>query len=75
MKRPNNEVRDGHQGMFEVPFSVDTGALAMPGRMDASAADFLAAFDAAGRSTHEIEREVYSHSRRTSYMLTAADFR
>jgi hypothetical protein len=33
--------------MFEVPFSVDTGALAMPGRMDLLAADFLTAFDGA----------------------------
>jgi hypothetical protein len=57
-----------------VPLSVGTGALAMPGRMDLRAADFLSAFDAAGRSADEIAREVYPHGHRTSYMLTAAVF-
>ena len=40
-----------------------------------SEADFLTAFDVARGSIHDVAREAYSHGRRTSYILTAADFR
>ena len=63
----------GHDGMFEVPFFVETAALR--GKMELSEADVLTAFDAARGSIHDVAREAYSHGRRTSYMLTAADFR
>jgi hypothetical protein len=65
----------GHDGMFEVPFFVETAALARPGRTQLSEADLLTAFDAARGSIHDVAREAYSHGRRTSYILTAADFR
>lgn len=78
--RSFDEVRNavrfiGHDGMFEVPFSVETAALARPGMTQLSATDFLAAFDSARRSIHDVAREAYSNGRRTSYTLTAADFR
>ena len=65
----------GHDGMFEVPFFVETAALAKPDRTVLTEADFLTAFDAARSSIHDVAREAYSHGRRTSYILTAADFR
>jgi hypothetical protein len=78
--RSFDEVRNavrfiGHDGMFEVPFFVETAALARSGRTQLSEADVLTAFDAARSSIHDVAREAYSHGRRTSYMLTAADFR
>ena len=78
--RSFDEVRDavrfiGHDGMFEVSFFVETTALALPGRTPLSEADFLTAFDSTRSSIHDVAREAYSHGRRTSYTLTAADFR
>jgi hypothetical protein len=65
----------GHDGMFEVPFFVDTAVLARPDTVPRSEADYLAAFDSAVASIHEVAREAYSYGRRTFYMLTASDFR
>ncbi len=65
----------GYDGMFEVPFFVEAGALARSGRQELSEADYLTAFDAARNSIHDVAREAYSHGRRTSYTLTATDFR
>ena len=65
----------GYDGMFAVPFYVMADALAGAGRAELSEADFLTAFDAERSSIHEVAREVYSNERRTSYTLTAADFR
>lgn len=65
----------GHDGMFEVPFFVEAGALSRPGRPEVTETDFLTAFDAARSSILGVAREAYSHGRRTSYTLTAADFR
>lgn len=65
----------GHDGMFEVPFFVETTALVPSGRTDQSESDFLAAFDLARSSIHDIAREAYSQGRRTTYTLTAVDFR
>ena len=64
-----------HDGMFEVPFFVETAALPRRGRTELSEADVLTAFDAVLGSIHDVAREAYSHGRRTSYILTAADFR
>jgi Protein of unknown function (DUF1488) len=61
--------------MFEVAFFVETSALVRPGRTQLSEADFLTAFDSARSSIHDVAREAYSHGRRTSYLLTVADFR
>jgi hypothetical protein len=69
----------GYDGMFEVPFFVEAAALVRAGKgsggTKASEAEYLAAFDAARSSIHDVAREAYSHGRRTSYTLTAADFR
>jgi hypothetical protein len=78
--RSFDEVRNavrfiGHDGMFEVPFFVQAEALARAGGADLSEADCLDAFDASRGAIHDVAREAYSHGRRTSYMLTAADFR
>ncbi|MBL8575619.1 MAG: DUF1488 domain-containing protein [Mesorhizobium sp.] len=62
----------GHDGMFEVPFFVESAALAKPGRTLPSEMDSLAAFDSARSAIQDV---AYSHGRRTSYTLTAADFR
>jgi hypothetical protein len=75
-----NAVRfTGYAGMFEVPFFVEAAALAKqsgkPGRTITSEAEYLSAFDAARSSIHDVAREAYSNSRRTSYTLTALDFR
>jgi hypothetical protein len=64
----------GHDGMFEVPFFVEAGALAKPGSAAPSEADCLIAFDAARSSIHDVAREAYSHGRRNAYVLTATDF-
>ncbi|MCR5859013.1 DUF1488 domain-containing protein [Mesorhizobium sp. J428] len=78
--RSFDEVRNavrfiGHDGMFEVPFFVETTALAQSGRTPRSESDFLAAFDSARSSIQDVAREAYSNGRRASYTLTAIDFR
>jgi hypothetical protein len=75
-----NAVRfTGYAGMFEVPFYVEAAALAKqggaPGGTPASEAEYLVAFDAARNSIYDVAREAYSNSRRSTYTLTAADFR
>lgn len=62
----------GHDGMFEVPFFVKTDAL-RPAAADE--AHYLAAFDAARATIHDVAREIYGNARKTVYVLTAADFR
>lgn len=69
----------GHDGMFEIRFFVEAGALArldadLPGTGTAEA-KCLSAFDARRPLFHDVAREAYSHGRRTSYTLTTADFR
>lgn len=69
----------GHDGMFEVRFFVEAGALARvgpsAGRTQLSESECLTAFDGARRSIYDVAREAYSHGRHTDYTLTAADFR
>ena len=69
----------GYDGMFEVPFFLEATVLAThSGKRDGTPvteAEYLAAFDSARGSIHDVAREVYSNSHRTSYKLTAADFR
>jgi len=82
--RSFDEVRNavrftGHDGMFEVRFFVEAGALqhsdaALHGS-GASEKKYLAAFDALRTSIQNVARKAYSHRRRDSYILTAADFR
>jgi hypothetical protein len=66
----------GHDGMFEVWFLVETGALAKPDSSELSEADVLRAFDAARCAILDVARKAYARRRRrTSFVLTAADFR
>lgn len=74
-----NAVRfTGHDGMFEVRFFVETGAL---GKSDVAldsteaCAKYLSAFDALRTSIQDVARKAYAHSRHHTYTLTAADFR
>ena len=75
-----NAVRfTGHDGMFEVRFFVEAGALqqsdaALHGS-GASEKNYLAAFDALRTRIQNVARKAYSHCRCDSYTLTAADFR
>jgi len=81
--RSFDEVRNavrftGHDGMFQVRFLVEAGALsksksAVRGTALAES-ECLSAFDALRPSIHDVARKAYSHSRRDSYTLTAADF-
>lgn len=72
----HNAVRFiGHDGMLEIWFFVETAALAPPGRTRLPETELLSAFDAARGSIYDVAREAYSRGRRTSYTLTAADFR
>lgn len=73
-----NAVRfTGYDGMSSVPFFVEAAALAKSSaiKVHTSEADYLAAFDAARGSIHDIAREAYANSRRSSYVLTVSDFR
>lgn len=69
----------GHDGVFEVRFFVETDALARSGagvdNVKPTERESLTAFDAVRGSVYDVAREAYSHGRRTSYTLTAADFR
>jgi Protein of unknown function (DUF1488) len=69
----------GHDGMFEIQFFVEAGALAISGMAlpgsGMSETKCLSAFDAARMSILEVARESYSNARRNYYTLTAADFR
>jgi hypothetical protein len=62
----------GHDGMFEVPFFVEVDALAPAIDSETS---YLAAFDAARTTIHEVARRIYGRARRTVYVLAAADFK
>ncbi|MBP1857204.1 DUF1488 family protein [Rhizobium herbae] len=65
----------GHDGMFEVKFFVEIGALSKIVSRAPSEADCLAAFDAARSSVQDIARKAYSRDRRDSYVLTEAHFK
>lgn len=67
----------GHDGIFEIGFLVEAAALADGGAQGTGTpeARCLAAFDALRTSIHDVARKAYSHGRRSSYTLTAADFR
>ena len=65
----------GHDGMFEVKFFVEIGALPKIVSRAPSVADCLAAFDAARNAVHDIARKAYGRDRRDSYVLTEAHFK
>jgi hypothetical protein len=67
----------GHDGIFEIRFSVEAGALAEGAAQGGvmSEAKCLSAFDRSLASIHDVAREAYSNRRLNSYTLSAADFR
>jgi hypothetical protein len=69
----------GHDGVFEIRFLVEAGALPIPATalpvVAMSEAKCLSVFDAVRTSILEVARKAYSHGRRNYYTLTAADFR
>lgn len=70
-----NAVRfTGYDGMSQVPFFVEAGALSISGGNGVSEDECLAAFDAALDSIHDVARKAYSRNRSKPYTLTAADF-
>ena len=69
----------GHDGVFEIRFFVEAGALAKWGMAlpvsGMSDANCLSIFDAVRTSILEVAREAYANARRSYHTLTAADFR
>ena len=75
--RSFNEVKQavrflGYDGMFEVPFLIEAGALAAGTSSTMSEADCLAAFDARREAIYDAARKAYARGRTTT--LTSADF-
>ena len=65
----------GHDGMFQISFSVATDAISKaPSEAPTAEAAYLAAFDTASNAIHEIARNAYARTRKSIYVLTAADF-
>ena len=64
----------GYDGLFEVPFLIQANALSAL-RGAATESNMLMAFDDARNSIYDVAREVYSHGRQATYLITAADFR
>lgn len=64
----------GHDGMFQISFSITVDALSErnSGPLDGEA-DFLRAFDAGHEFIQEIARKAYAKTRKSSYAFTAAD--
>ncbi|RWM13153.1 MAG: DUF1488 domain-containing protein [Mesorhizobium sp.] len=66
----------GHDGMFQISFSVATDAISKAESGTSTAeATYLAAFDTASSSIHDVARNAYDRTRKSIYVLTAADFR
>ena len=64
----------GHDGMFEVRFFVEAGALGKAISRAATEADYLAAFDSLRSTILDVAKKAYARTRRDSYILTEADF-
>ena len=65
----------GHDGMFQISFSVAADAISQaPSGTATAEATYLAAFDTASRSIHYIASKAYARTRKSIYVLTAADF-
>lgn len=67
----------GHDGLFEIRFFVEAGALAEGGMAprEMSEENCLSAFDRLLGSIHDVARVAYSHKRLNAYTLCASDFR
>jgi hypothetical protein len=62
----------GYDGMFEVAFFVEAGAIA---KASLSETGYLQAFDEARNSIQDVAREAYANSRKNMYVLKPTDFR
>ena len=66
----------GHDGMFEIAFSVEIDALPSTGAgYTAGESHYLAAFDNMRDLIHDVARKAYSGDRKSLYVLTSRDFR
>jgi len=67
----------GYDGMFEIRFFVEAGALrgARAARSAPGAGEPLQLFDALRSGIYDAAREAYSNSRQSTYTLKAADLR
>lgn len=81
--RSFDEVRNavrfmGHDGMFQIRFFIEASALTKSDAANREAgtleARCLSAFDALRTTIYDVACKAYSHGRRDSYTLTAADF-
>jgi hypothetical protein len=74
---PGKRIRFlGHDGMFQISFSVTVDAISKEASAAADAeTDYLAAFDAARSLIHDMARNAYSRGRKNMYALTSADFK
>lgn len=79
--KARNVVRfTGHDGMFEVPFLIEIGALGAPANAghltDVQEDACLSAFDRRRSAVHAAASKAYADGRRRPfYVLTAADIR
>ncbi len=64
----------GHDGMFQISFSITTDAVSLK-RLDGAEAErgYLAAFDASRSRIQAIATKAYTRTRKTTYALTTAD--
>ncbi|UCI06224.1 DUF1488 domain-containing protein [Mesorhizobium sp. B1-1-8] len=65
----------GHDGMFQISFSVAADAMAKirPGTA-ANEAGYLATFDTESNAIREVAAKAYGRTHKSMYVLTAADF-
>jgi hypothetical protein len=73
----NKRIRfTGHDGMFEIAFSIEVDALSK-NTFAASEAEacYLKAFDTASKFVRELARTAYARTRKNSYAFTAADLK
>lgn len=78
--KARNAVRfAGHDGMFEIPFLVEMGALGASAAAahvtDLEEDACLSAFDRRRSAVHAAAAKAYAGGRRPFYLLTAADIR
>jgi hypothetical protein len=64
----------GHDGMFQISFSITTDAISQK-RLEGADAErgYLAAFDASRSLIQAVATKAYERTRKTTYALTAAD--
>ncbi len=67
----------GHDGLFEIQFFVEAGALTPDATSERESleANCLSAFDRLRTSIQDVARVAYSNKRLNSYTLSAANFR